>query len=165
MKAKLSISFLLFLIISSCTSQEDITTSTASALAKANSTPSIIKARTIEENNTYIDVDMAALDKTTSEYIRNYGMSKHNITEELYPEEEQMARAALHRYWSKVVMKDGAWYCTAKSAKELNMSERTFKYMDDNLQHLRKSTLEAIASGETVHCQPITTDYLNSLIK
>lgn len=169
MKLKIFYSLLALSLTISCATQEEISSTTTSHDTDTGptlplSTP-VTKAKTLVENNTYIDVDMGALNKVLVDYIRANGIPKYNITADLYPEEYEMSRAAMYRFYSKIVIEDGLPVCTAKNAKELNMSERTFKYMDDNIKQIHQQCLQAKAEGIEVDAQPISADYLNFFIK
>ncbi len=169
MKLKIFYSLLALSLTISCATHEEI--SSTSQLSNPDTTPArplltpVTKAKTLVENNTYIDVDMKALNKAMVDYIRANGIPKYDITADLYPEEYEMSRAAMYRFYSKIVIEDGLPVCTAKSAEELNMSERTFKYMDDNIKQMHQQGLQAKAEGIEVDVQPITAGYLNFLIK
>ena len=169
MKPNFFIALLALLFITSCASHEELTSSATSSIVNTDmpkplSTP-VMKAKAIVDNNTYIDVDMQALNKILGDYIRENGLPKYDITADLYPEEYEMSRAAMYRYYSKLVIEDGLLVCTAKSAEELNMSERTFKFMDDNIKRMQKQCIDAREQGLEVDLQPVTANYLNGLIR
>lgn len=168
MRPFLFIATLLLACTISCSSQEDLSSTTASATADTKDSSSLFtpvtKAKTLVENNTYIDVDMEAFHNAMIENFDRKNPQK-NITAQLYPEEYEMVRAAMYRYYSKIILVDGLWVCTAKEASELNMSERTFKFVDDNIKKMHEQGEKAMAEGMTVKVPAITADYLKFLIK
>ena len=156
---KLTILFIVAMFITSCANSSDIISDTTidrqqqSSVDDRPSAPPITTAKMIIANNSFIDVDIAALENTTTA-----------ITEP-YPEEHEMTRAALYRYYSKVTIVDGLMVCSAKKASDLNMSERTFRYINDNVNAINETVKEAQSKGTKVHMPEITADYLRFLIE
>lgn len=168
MKRCIFITILALTGMASCSSHEELASTTSTKLDKemASSPPvPIATAKMLVDNNSFIDVDMEAHDRVTVENYNPKIPGSYKIAAELYPEEEALSRAALYRYYSKLSIIDGQWICSAKKASDLNMSERTFNYMNDNINNLNEQAKQAREEGMTVRMPEITAEYLRSLIE
>lgn len=154
---------LMLLGLSACSSQE-------SSLVDNNQEQSesvvVTDAKTLVDNNTFIDIDIEAYDMLIASSI-----DRNNFNESLkeaynkYPEQTAMANAALYRYYSKLSVVDGYFVCSAKKASDLNMSERTFRAFDDNIKALNEDAKIERAKGNEITFPRITQDYLESILK
>lgn len=128
-------------------------------------------SRTIEKENMYIDVDFDFVGEALNKHVRENRdkmlsdpqIAIRGIMKE-YPQEFEMSRAAWHRFFSNGKIVDHVWECSAKTASELNMSERTFNVMVNSMAETRQDFEKAQADGATVHDMAITQGYLDGLI-
>lgn len=151
----------------SCTSNSDIT---ADSLENATteaiqslSTP-IMKARQLVENNTFIDVDVAAFDKVTCETFDYTKPETAFIAQQRYPEDFEMIKAAMYRYKSNISLIDGYWVCSATKASDLNMSERTFNYFNDHNNKFNAELKSHREQGHEIDLPELTQDYLDAIL-
>ena len=168
---KLTIYVIVAMFITSCENSSYIISDTTidrqqqSSVDDRPSAPPITTAKMIIANNSFIDVDIAALENTTTGQRNTSNPQSAKAITEPYPEEHEMTRAALYRYYSKVTIVDGLMVCSAKKASDLNMSERTFRYINDNVNAINETVKEAQSKGTKVHMPEITADYLRFLIE
>ena len=60
---------------------------------------------------------------------------------------------------------DGHYVVRAESGKELNVSERVYEALSDNLNEMNTFIDNVKAKGEEIKIPEITSDYLNSLLE
>ena len=118
---------------------------------------SLVKAdtsiiRQLVSQNVHIDFDIKEL-------------SNRVMANEIGAEEMAKARVAIHRFYSHVSIVDGRYVCSLKSASEINISERVFDGMLDNLNELNEFADKCRKKGEKYTMGQITEDYLNSLLR
>lgn len=174
MKLNAILVFISLIVLASCTAQDSASTSdTVSLMGEATNSHSIeyVSAKTIEKENMYIDVDFdfvgEVLDRHTLEnydkLLTDPQIVYKSIMKE-YPQELEMLRAAWHRFFSNGKIVDHVWECSAKTASELNMSERAFNFMANSMDDLRKSVKEGQSKGIIVEDMAITQGYLDGLL-
>lgn len=118
----------------------------------------IPSARTYMDNNTYIDIDVDAL----SERIISGGGTAQADSEAA--EEMAMMRAALYRFYSHVELEGDRYVLSAKTAEELNVSQRVFDALRANMEEVNAQIKAANEAGEAAAPQEITDDYLEGLL-
>lgn len=169
------ITFLLSLIsFMPCNAQERSPHPDTVSISEATTDNQPIKyfsSRTIEKDNMYIDVDFDFVGEVIDRHtLENYDklladpqIVYKSIMKE-YPQELEMLRAAWHRFFSNGKIVDHVWECSAKTASDLNMSERTFNFMTNSMDEMRKTVKEDLAKGIIVEDMAVTQDYLNGLL-
>lgn len=115
----------------------------------------LISAKTLVENNDYIDVDKDAL----------------NFSEAMGSDDESSVegnkmKAAYYRFFRHVKLIDGRYVCDVENAKDLNISPRLFNAM---LKEIEQVNIE-IENAEKEENVPITIpelneEYLQSLLE
>lgn len=166
MKFNVILLFSLLCLIS-CSSFEESSTaiSVNDTYNKATYPIPVATAKTIISDNLFIDVDLEAHNKAIADNFdpKDPEASLKRI-EQLYPEEEQMSRAAWYRYYNKISLVDGLWICSATKASDLNMSERTFKFINDNVTALNEEAKKAREEGISVKMPLLSADFIRSII-
>jgi len=174
MKLNLVSLLLPIFIILSCSSQDSVSSfkeiGDKSAQSENLQETSILTAKTIEDENIFIDVDMEALGVAISQNIQKPLAHGQNVDpyaniKKLYPTEFAMSRAAWHRYFSHGKMVDNIWISSVKKGADINMSERTFKFLQDDIDKTNKQLKEGEAMGYTIAKREITQAYLDNLLK
>lgn len=118
-------------------------------------------ARKIIDENTFIDFDM----KELTEEIVITAHSKTRSSSPRHMETSAEAKAATYRFYSNIKIENNQLIQTAKSGKELNMSEKVFNAYMDNIDELNRFAREAIERGDSIVIPEITDEYLNSLLQ
>ncbi|MDE6142458.1 MAG: hypothetical protein K2F94_00100 [Muribaculaceae bacterium] len=118
-------------------------------------------ARRIIDENTFIDFDMKELTEET--VITAH--SKTRLSSPKHMEASAEAKAATYRFYSNIKIENNQLIQTAKSGKELNMSEKVFNAYMDNIDELNRFAREAIERGDSIVIPEITDEYLNSLLQ
>ena len=77
----------------------------------------------------------------------------------------EKAKAAIYRFYSNVTVEDGQYVFKIESGKQINISDRTFNELMDNLNKMNSSIREIRERGESVNIQPVTEEYLSGLLK
>lgn len=139
--------------------------------AQERSPQKYFSSRTIEKDNMYIDVDFDFVGEALNKHVRENRdkmlsdpqIAFRAIMKE-YPQEFEMSRAAWHRFFSNGKIVDHVWECSAKTASELNMSERAFNFMANSMKEMREKLEEDKAEGGIIHDMPVTQGYLDGLI-
>lgn len=114
-----------------------------------------VQVKSLVENNDYLDVDVDELTKTLSTRSKN-----HIDTTAL-----SKMRAALYRFYSHVKVTDGKYVCDLKNAEEINISERLYETISNNLAQMNSWIEESKKNGKEVMIQEVNEEYLNSLLK
>lgn len=169
------ITFLLSLIsFMPCNAQERSPHPDTVSISEATTDNQPIKyfsSRTIERDNMYIDVDFDFVGEVINKHVRENRdkmlsdpqIAFRAIMKE-YPQEFEMSRAAWHRFFSNGKIVDHVWECSAKTASELNMSERAFNFMANNMKEMREKLEVDKAEGGIIHDMSVTQGYLDSLL-
>lgn len=112
------------------------------------------KAREYVTNNTYIDFDIKAL----SQKLAAGGVSTIS-TDTL-----AMMQAAVYRFWSSVTVKDNLYVVEISSPEAINLSKRVYDDILANIITMNAWLLQDKFKGEDVTVEPITKEYLESLL-
>ena len=111
--------------------------------------------KSLVENNNYLDVDVDRLSQSicsrSGNSIDTTAMGK--------------MRAALYRFYSRVKVADGKYVCDLKNAEEINISERLYEAILNNLNEMNTWVEQSKASGKEVMIQEVDEAYLNSLLE
>ena len=113
-------------------------------------------AKEYATDNSFLDVDL--------QDIQNYLVTPSTKNPDAGSQIEK-AKAAIYRFYSNVTVEDGQYICKIESGKEINISDRTFNELMDNLNKMNSSIREIRERGESVNIQPVTEEYLNGLLK
>jgi len=160
------------LILFSCHSNETVQsdyqdaevtiTTNGNGIVKAdttlNGTPGL--AKQLVENNTYIDIDITAI----SESMVASQTGSRKIDDGLNDKIAQ-AKAAIHRFYSHVTLKDNQYVLDNCTAKDLNMSESLFTTMKQNIDEMNEGLKQAEKKGYEIVTSQITEEYLKSLLE
>lgn len=107
------------------------------------------------ESNDYIDIDPLEIDNILASSTRSAE------SDDL----EAKARAVLYRFCSHVSIENGKYTTTLKSASDINVSEKAFNFMMDNLVQINESLDSAYKNGEEVILGDVGEKYLKHLLK
>ena len=114
-----------------------------------------VQVKSLVENNNYLYVDVDRLSQSicsrSGNSIDTTAMGK--------------MRAALYRFYSRVKMADGKYVCDLKNAEEINISERLYEAILNNLNEMNTWIEQSKASGKEVMIQEVDEAYLNSLLE
>lgn len=167
MRHELLAIILMLLGLSACSNQDSTMIDNSEASDQKHSESVVVTdAKTLVDNNTFIDIDIDAYDMLIAASIDHNNFNESvKQAQNKYPEQTAMANAALYRYYSKLSVVDGYFVCSAKKASDLNMSERTFRAFDDNIKRLNEDARIERAKGNEMTFPRITQDYLESLLK
>ena len=113
-------------------------------------------AKEYATDNSFLDVDL--------QDIQNYLVTPSTKNPDACAQIEK-AKAAIYRFYSSVTVEDGQYVCKIESGKEINISDRTFNELMDNLNQMNSSIREIRERGESVNIQPVTEEYLSGLLK
>ena len=72
---------------------------------------------------------------------------------------------ALYRFYSHVKVVDDAYVCDLTNAQEIQVSERVFRSLSENLQKTNLQIQRLKEQGKKVTISEITPEYLNSLLE
>lgn len=114
-----------------------------------------VQMKSFIENNTYLDVDIDQLSKAIN------SRSRSNIDTTAM----EKTQVALYRFYSHVKVIDGKYVCNLKNAEEINISERLYETLSNNLAHMNTWIEQSKARGKEVMIQEINEEYLNSLLE
>ena len=106
-------------------------------------------AKEYATDNSFLDVDL--------QNIQNYLVTPSTKNPDAGAQIEK-AKAAIYRFYSNVTVEDGQYVFKIESGKQINISDRTFNELMDNLNKIRER-------GESVNIQPVTEEYLSGLLK
>lgn len=112
------------------------------------------KARKYVADSTYIDLDLKAL---TPRIIENGVLSLGEDT-------VAMLLAATYRFQSHLKVNEGLYVLKVASGEEIQLSERLFEAMKDDIAQANKQISEWKEKGEDVNLSEISADYLESLL-
>ncbi len=113
-------------------------------------------AKEYATDNSFLDVDL--------QDIQNYLVTPSTKNPNTGAQIEK-AKAAIYRFYSNVTVEDGQYVCKIESGKQINISDRTFNELMDNLNKMNSSIREIRERGESVNIQPVTEEYLSGLLK
>lgn len=119
-------------------------------------------AKTIVENNDFIDVDVAAVVKA----LQDQSLKKRSsMLSDEYEVSSAKLRAAIYRFYSRVKIEDSHYVTDLQSPDEINVSERVYKALIDNLNEMNEFLAKIKAEGSEVYVPEITEEYLQSLLE
>lgn len=152
MRKNLTPVFVLALMLSffSC-SQDDNITDVNKKLQEATSVQSTVSAKSFVESNEKLDMQ---INLKNPKYVKS-----------LSDTEIAKLKAAVYRFYSTVSVKEGNYYTTLKSAKEINISQDLFELFKNNLAKMNQNINELKKKEGKVEVQQVTSGYLNSLLK
>lgn len=104
----------------------------------------------------FLDVDIAD--------IQNYLLTPSVKSPDAGAQIEK-AKAAVYRFYSHVTVENRQYVCDIESGKQINMSEATFSALLNNLNNMNSAIKEISERGDSIFIQPITEEYLNSLLE
>lgn len=107
-------------------------------------------------SDSLIDVDL--LDVQAS------GIMSKESTRGTISEIPREVRAALYRFYSHVSLEDSLYVCNLKSAGEINVSEKLFNDMMNDLQKCNMTIKENNEKGLENVLSPVDSTYLSSLL-
>ena len=113
-------------------------------------------AKEYATGNSFLEVDL--------QDIQNYVVTPSTKNPNTGAQIEK-AKAAIYRFYSNVTVEDGQYVCKIESGKQINISDRTFNELMDNLNKMNSSIREIRERGESVNIQPVTEEYLSGLLK
>lgn len=162
---------LLFLILGllafSCSSVENYAGSGSSQVElQAEGKVDIAKSlapKDYVDRNLFIDVDVEAFDKIVRDNFDRNNPESAFFAMKNYPEEWAMVRAALYRFESSLDVVDGYYSCTS-TAKDLNMSERTFNSFKKNIDRTNADAKILREKGTEVPIMKPTKARLESIL-
>lgn len=126
-------------------------------LAKIQATATGSETKRLVTENTYLDVDIEKLNKELNDRTKN----------KYQKPELAKARAVLYRFYSHVHLEDDQYVCSLKSAEEINISEKFFRYLIDGLQKTNADikAMKAKDPKTKIELPQITPQYLQGLIQ
>lgn len=114
---------------------------------------------TIEElalSDSVIDLDILE--------IQSSGTLISDATRGENSETQRALRAALYRFYSHVSLENGTLVCPLKSASEVNLSERLFNDLMNDLNKCNQTLRENKEKGIETVISPVDSVYLSSLL-
>lgn len=114
-----------------------------------------VQVESFVENNNYLDVDVDQLSQAICSRSRN-SIDTTAIGK---------MRAALYRFYSRVKVVDGKYVCDLKNAEKINISERLYEAILNNLNEMNTWIEQSKTSGKEVMIQEVNEEYLNSLLE
>lgn len=145
-----AIALISILLLNGCSNNSD---SSIKNSADENTTQSM-SAKEYVENNTYINVDIAAISNVLSS-------CDNNICEE----DMAKTKAAIYRFYKNVTLDNGIYSCNLTSGDEINVSPEVFSALLDNLNEMNKSAQEIRDKGGKIKMSVPDENYLNSLLQ
>lgn len=112
-------------------------------------------ARSYVDSNSYIDVDIEELAKAQATSGPD-SIDKSDIAK---------AKAAIYRFYKNVDMKDGKYSCSASKGSDINVSDKVFGALLNNLNDMNRWLEEAKERGDSVITFTPDSAYLESLLK
>lgn len=109
------------------------------------------------KDNVFIDVDL----QSVASELSHSGSRAQSVSRE----DMAKAKTAVYRFYKNVSLKDGYYSCSAKNGAEINISEKAFGVLSDNLVEINSFIKDALAKGEPVHLPPLDEEYFESLLK
>ena len=114
----------------------------------------LISAKTLVENNDYIDVDKDALN--FSEMIGN---------DDVASVEGNKIKAAYYRFFRHVKLEDGRYVCDVEDAKDLNISPRLFNALLKEIEQVNIEIENAEKENVPITIPELNEEYLQSLLE
>ena len=111
--------------------------------------------QTYVKTNKYIDVDMAKFSP------QNSVATDQKIT----PEDSAQMFVALYRFYSHVKLGNGQYHCSLNQAKEINVSDSVFSFLQSGLTQLNRQIEQSRLQGKKVILPEVTPEYLQSLLE
>lgn len=105
--------------------------------------------------NEYIDVDLEKLNKE----IKDHSKTKYQKSE------LAKARAVLYRFYNHVRLEGDQYVCSLKSADEINISHKFFKYLMDGQKNGNEDIKKMKAKAPNMELPQITPEYLQALLQ
>lgn len=124
-------------------------------LAKIQATETGALTKQLVANNAYLDVDIEKLNKELIDRMKN----------KYQKPELAKARAVLYRFYSHVHLEGDQYVCSLKSAEEINVSDKFFKYLTDGLKKTNEDIKTMKAKDPKMEIPQITPQYLQGLIQ
>ena len=132
-----------FVLFVSCSHEQD----------KKQRTSSINLRQQYVKTNKFLDVDMSKFLPGTQ--------TQASVT----AEDSAQMFVALYRFYSHVKVVDDAYVCDLTNAQEIQVSERVFRSLSENLQKTNLQIQRLKEQGKKVTISEITPEYLNSLLE
>ena len=132
-----------FVLFVSCSHEQD----------KKQRTSSINLRQQYVKTNKFLDVDMSKFLPGTQ------------IQASVTAEDSAQMFVALYRFYSHVKVVDDAYVCDLTNAQEIQVSERVFRSLSENLQKTNLQIQRLKEQGKKVTISEITPEYLNSLLE
>lgn len=152
------LSAIVLLTATSCTNSEnDNSVTNGLPEPETMETISINKAKDIVAENSFIDYD--------PEYVNKMIGGTPDTGYKEHPEEFELSKAALYRYYSQLTVTDGIWSSKATKASELNMSERVFNELEANRKKHNDEITAFKGQGIDISDQTPPKEYLEALLK
>jgi phosphoenolpyruvate carboxylase len=160
MKSKLNKLIILLLgafIMVSCSMKKSKEGSTI--LSQLAAHPTEVSVKSIVDGDDLIDVDLTEITpaKITAK--------KNEAEKKIFDLEIAKAKAAVYRFYSNVSLVNGLYESKLKSGKEINISDRLFAALSENLKQMNSTITKQKAEGFQVNVQEINSEYLNSLLR
>ena len=114
----------------------------------------LISAKTLVENNDYIDVDKDVLN--FSEMIGN---------DDAASVEGNKMKAAYYRFFRHVKLEDGRYVCDVEDAKYLNISPRLFNALLKEIEQVNIEIENAEKENVPITIPELNEEYLQSLLE
>ncbi len=121
-------------------------------IAKLETEPNAVKK--LVDENTYIDFDYQDL------VIQMTSDKRASVDKGLLAK----SKVALYRFYSHVQLVDDQYVCSLKDGSEINVSERVFVAMSDDLDQMNTSIRENKEKGANLVIFKPDAKYLNSLL-
>ena len=132
-----------FVLFVSCSHEQD----------KKQRTSSINLRQQYVKTNKFLDVDMSKFLPGTQ--------TQASVT----AEDSAQMFVALYCFYSHVKVVDDAYVCDLTNAQEIQVSERVFRSLSENLQKTNLQIQRLKEQGKKVTISEITPEYLNSLLE
>lgn len=117
-----------------------------------NSTNQIGKtAKDYVESNVFLDFDIDNLDVQTR--------SAQSVVD------NEMFKAALYRFYKHVKNVNGYDECDLKSGKEINVSDKIFAFLIDDMKSYNQLIKDTRSKGEKIETKPLDESYFENLLK
>ncbi|WP_297057337.1 hypothetical protein [uncultured Duncaniella sp.] len=156
MKLCKAILFILMLpVMAACESEPGKVSSITEAASLLETPEGLV--RTYVDGNAYIDVDVQSITHAIT--------NPASRSEEISSDDVAKMKAAVYRFYKNVTVKDSCYYCPVKNGSEINISDRVFSALSDNLQEMNDFIKKVKDRGEPVTIPEVDEEYLNSLLK
>lgn len=109
--------------------------------------------RKLLSENTHIDLDLNELS--------NQAATRTSIPMDVAVQ----AKAALYKFYLHVKLQDEFYVCSLKNGSEINISNRLFQALLDNMNEANNAVKKAKEEGVEMKLPPIDAYYLNSLLE